>query len=134
MSKASEAQAERDEYAAELRESLKNVSTIYTVDKGTPAVAQIELYMVRGNRIVRLTYIAAKAMGDKLSKQGALAYGGWGYSKEFQAVYSLGRALYPDGYRCQGKNCHSNDHSNGKPRDGRSKHGDGGYRFLQAAL
>jgi hypothetical protein len=31
----------------------------------------------------------------------------------YHLVYSLGRALYPEGHRCTGKsNCPSNDHSN----------------------
>jgi len=49
----------------------------------------------------------------------------------FHLVYSLSRALYPDGFACVGDYCPSNDHSNGQPKDLRSHHRDGGYALRQ---
>ena len=42
----------------------------------------------------------------------------------FFLVLALGRALFPNGFDCVGKNCPSNDHFNG---DKRKHHPDGGY-------
>jgi hypothetical protein len=54
---------------------------------------------------------------------------GCGMDMGFHLVYSLSRALYPDGFECIGNQCPSNDHSNGD-RDytpGHVVHHDGGY-------
>ena len=42
----------------------------------------------------------------------------------FWLVMGLGRELFPDGFKCTGKNCPSNDHHNGEYR---KHHPDGSY-------
>lgn len=134
--------AERAEYASELRNLLPEHATIYTTaeyasSRATTAHVSLHAALIREDGtpyIHRLTYAAAKAMGETLSDRNGIRYGGWGYSKEFQAVYSLSRALFPDGYTCTGPNCKSNDHFNGSPRDGVMHHNDGGYYYSQSSL
>lgn len=134
--------AEQSEYAAELRDLLPAHATIYTTEdyaSSRATTAHISLYAALTRTdgtpyIHRLTYAAAKATGNKMSNRGGIAYGGYGYSKSFQAVYGLGRALFPDGYTCTGTGCRSNDHTNGSERDGTMRHNDGGYYYVQSAL
>lgn len=146
---------ERDEHRAQLRELLTPGQTIYTSDVAGPRASRalIRLHIAvigeNGRAAIRdITHLAAKAMGDKITwprngGEGGLAYGGWGYSKSFQAVYGLGSALYPDGARCAGNlkskpKCNSNDHFNGDPKGySRAKghvHRDGGYTFRQESI
>jgi hypothetical protein len=68
----------------------------------------------------------------------ALKISGCGMDVGFEAIYDLGRALYPDGFRCSGNNCVSNDHMNGDPKgytqDETHIHSNGGYAFRQRWL
>ncbi len=63
-----------------------------------------------------ITALAAEAMGSRLSSRvtfPAIRVGGCGMDMGFHMVYSLARALYPDGHLCTGaRDCPSNDHSN----------------------
>ena len=70
-----------------------------------------------------ITALAADAMGRKLSGYcdfPAIRVGGTGMDMGYHLVYSLARALYPDGHLCTGTRyddksrpgCPSNDHSN----------------------
>ena len=70
-----------------------------------------------------ITALAAEAMGARLSKScpdAAIRVGGTGMDMGYHLVYSLARALYPDGFMCTGARygdksrpaCPSNDHSN----------------------
>jgi hypothetical protein len=146
---------ERDEHRAKLRELLTPGQVIYTADVSGPnssrALVRLHIAVIgeNGRAAIRdITQSAAKAMGEKITwprngGEGGIAFGGWGYSKEFQAVYALGRALYPDGVRCAGDlkskpKCRSNDHVNGDPKGySRAKghvHADSGYTYWQQAI
>lgn len=145
MSKMTKAQqAKYYEARGEMREDLYWVSTIYTTAEyasKNATTAHVKLYVPRnsgyGLYIQQITFRAAEAMGDKLSDRGGIKFGGYGYNKEFMAVYNLGRSLYPDGYYCTGNgDCHSNDHTNEWQRERSTDwhHSDGGYRFMQSSL
>ena len=154
MSKMTKAQREdQREAAAELRELLTPGQTIRTADYAVRNTSYVRMYVIdkarhNGKAYIRdITELAARAMGDKVvypsTGRGGLRYGGWGYSRQYMAVYSLGHALYPDGIRCAGDlkskpRCASNDHTNGDPKGySRAKghvHSDGGYAFTQASL
>jgi hypothetical protein len=60
-----------------------------------------------------LTWLAARAMGEKFDRYGGITRGGCGMDMGFDLVYSLSRRLYPDGFGCIGERCPSNDHCNG---------------------
>ena len=141
---------ERDECRTHLREMLTPGQAIYTADvsTGSGPRALVRLYVVHCGELRDITSLAARAMGESITwprngDKGGIAFGGYGYSKEFQAVYSLGRSLYPDGVRCAGDlksmpRCRSNDHSNGDPKGySRAKghvHRDGGYTYSQESI
>lgn len=128
--------ATRQTAGADLRQELKGHDTITTVTEWRGYTAYVRLLIVKRNSIIDITHRAGAAMNRQtihgVDKPYGLKYGGGGYSKPFQAVYDLGRALYPNGHRHTAKGCHSNDHFNGW--DGKSKHRDGGYKFKQSEL
>lgn len=132
----------RAEYAEELRSTLRPHQMIYTTGERTnPRSPNVHVRMFTAEQnedkspyIRDITLLAARATGNALSDLRGIVYGGYGYSKEFQAVYGLGRALFPKGYQCTGDGCRSNDHTNGTPRDGKTHHRDGGYYFTQSSL
>jgi len=81
--------------------------------------------------IWNITRLVAKATGLRYNdKKEDLVVGGCGMDMGFAVVYDLGRAMFPDGVPCAGRDCHSNDHANGDRDYTTSKiHKDGGYAF-----
>jgi hypothetical protein len=73
--------------------------------------------------------LVAVALGERVADRGRIVVGGCGMDMGFEIAYRLGHALYPDGFRCTGKHCPSNDHANGQPCDVKPRpvHIDGGY-------
>ncbi len=151
LTKKAQAEQERQEAIDKLRGWIKPGATIYT---GLNHVSRsgmyraIGLHIVHDGGILEVSWLAARAMNDKIDQRhGGIAAGGCGMDMGFDLVYNLGRTLYRDGFRCAGKKCPSSDHSNPRDRgvynhetheydgyvgpmvrDGRSMHrGDGGY-------
>lgn len=98
--------------------------------------------------IADLSWSVAVLTGQRISDRGGVVVGGAGMDMGFHLIYSLGRALYPEGVPCTGSNgwtksgrrsklnaCRSNDHVNGDRvyRKGKT-HSDSGYAFQQAWL
>lgn len=130
LTKAQAAAAEREEFAAKLRAIIKPGDAVYTVQerrgRGTTRYVSLLLPRIADDGkpyIQNITYWAGKAMGSPLN-DGQLSFGGWGYSATFQAVYNLGRALWPDG---DGKYTR---HRNGDA----GPETDGGYMLSQSGL
>jgi hypothetical protein len=128
---------EQIEAQKELRKILRGVSEIRTMAEWTGSTAYVRLFIIRNNQILDITHKAGVAMGEKtahaVNKPYGLKYGGYGYGKEFTAVYDLGRTLYPKGYKHTTKECHSNDHVNHGDGDNLF-HRDGGYKFNQRTI
>lgn len=73
----------------------------------------ISVHIVRNGVILDITRDVSRVLGYKVSdRTGGLVVGGAGMDMGFHVVYSLSRALYPDGAPCIGQACPSNDHSN----------------------
>jgi len=107
----------------------------------------IDLYVIRDNVPLRISWSAALATGYKYNqKHEGMQMDGCGMDMGFAAVYALSRALWPKGFGCIGEGCGSNDHSNGdrnytpnrnegitSDKDGNQRevnthwHSDGGY-------
>lgn len=128
-------EAQRDEIKAELRKTLQGQHEILTLAEWRGSTAFVRLFIVKNNQLIDLTHNAAMAMGEKSAHMPSQPYGlkrgGYGYGKEFDVVYGLGRTLYPKGFKHLTKNCHANDHFNG---DDTNHHKDGGYRFKQRSI
>lgn len=82
-----------------------------------------------------LTPFMGDLLGESWGDRGIKRVG-CGQDMAFDAVYTLGRILFPDGFECVGARCRSNDHSNGMPRilfpnvpRADQHHTDGGYAF-----
>lgn len=127
---------ERQQIQSELRKTLQGQHEILTLAEWRGSTAFVRLFIIKNNQLIDLTFNVAMAMGEKAahlpSQPYGLKRGGYGYGKEFDVVYGLGRTLYPNGYKHTTRECHSNDHFNGW--DGASRHRDGGYRFKQRSI
>lgn len=111
-------QSERDAAIAELRETLKPGTTVYTVLRHVSRSSMsrdIDVYVMEDNHPRRITWTVAKAADLTYSRKAeAIKIGGCGMDMGFAIVYDLSRALYDRGhsFECIGKDCPSNDHSN----------------------
>ena len=101
--KAQVAERERQEFCAKLREFIKPGDTLYTTQrtKRTYGTRYVRLSVARiaddGRPYIQdITYWAARAIVSRQEDYG-MPFGGCGYSATFQAVYDLGRSLWPNG-------------------------------------
>lgn len=107
----------------------------------------IGVYLVRDGELFDISRRVAWAIGAGFDeKRWGVRMGGAGMDMTFSVVYSLGRALWPDGFPCTGSTgytptgrktkanrCRSNDHVNGDRVYRRGKiHSDGGYALGNA--
>lgn len=118
---------------SELRARLPSGSTVHCVLTHVSASGMsrsIKALMPTDDGIADLSWSVARAVGMPFDdRHGGVKVGGCGMDMGFHLVYSLSRALYPDGHACDGKGrCHSNDHTNGdREYLPTTHHADGGY-------
>ena len=132
--------AEVEEARTNLLEILKPGDTVYTVLRNVSRsgmTRHIDLYVIRDDSPRWISYWTAKVTGSRMSdKWDAVEVGGAGMDMGFALVYSLSRALFPDGFACVSDpksdrapyDCPSNDHSN---RAHNAHHSNGGYALKQ---
>ncbi len=122
MSKKSDAEQERTKAVAQMREWLKPGDTAYTIVEHVSRsgmsreIRTVLLKPAEGNgHIVDLhpNYFIAKVLGCRQGKHDGCIVGGCGMDMGFHLIYNLSFSLYPEGFGCVGKDCPSNDHSNG---------------------
>ena len=132
--------AERAEAIAKLREYLHPGDTVRTILRHVSASGMsrsISLIITVEGEPVDISYLAARAMGDKLDpRRGGIKIGGCGMDMGFALVYGLSRTLFRDGFTCAGERCRANDHANPPypERDGAMQHSDPGYALSHAWL
>ena len=99
MSKATK--RERAEAITDLRAQLKPGDVIFTRLNHVSASGMtrwLDLFVIRDNEPLRLTWSAAAATDHSYcDRRESLKIEGCGMDMGFSAVYSLGRALWPDG-------------------------------------
>lgn len=111
-------QSERAEAIAQLRETLKPGTTVYTILRHVSRSGMsrdIDVYVMEDGEPRRITWSVAKAADLTYSRKAeAIKIGGCGMDMGFAIVYDLSRSLYDRGhtFTCIGKDCPSNDHSN----------------------
>ena len=92
---------ERAEAIANLRERLQPGDVIFTRLNHVSASGMtrwLDLFVIRDNEPLRLTWSAAAATDyTYCDRRESLKIEGCGMDMGFSAVYSLGRALWPDG-------------------------------------
>lgn len=101
----------------------------------------IDVYVIRDNVPLRLSWSVAAAIGARYDKRHeGVGVSGCGMDMGFHIVYNLGAVLFPNGFACTGKTdsgrCQSCDHSNPGPnRDNYTPdnhHSNGGYALRHA--
>jgi len=129
----------RDEARKTLAEHLKPGDSVYTTVRNVSRSGMsrsIDLYLIGKDRQPwRISYLVARATEHSTDNRGAVKISGCGMNMCFELVYALSRVLFRDGFKCAGKTCPSNDHSNGdRNRRPSHKHTDGGYALRQRDL
>lgn len=138
MTKKETAATQKEDARIFLRGLVEPGDQIYLVKthEGTSTVAY-SVYIAGTVGLLEITDKAAIAMGDKLHRSGGIPLSGYGYSKSFHLGYALGRALFPDGFRCIGDRllCNGNEHCNDHaPYSAETWHKDGGYALSVRVL
>jgi hypothetical protein len=139
--KARQATADRQRGQEFLADLLKPGDTVYAnVNHVAPSgmTRWISLYVARGSDIIDISWHAAKLIGRPVNTRNhaGIECGGVGMDMGFELVYSLGRALWPEGVPCTGEHCLSNDHVNhwDGPRGEGVVHSESGYALSKRWL
>ena len=138
---------EKEQAKQELLKLLEPTMTVYTVVKHVSAsgmTRHISCYVVVQDdqthlrKIREINWYIERIAGYKRHKdKEALVVGGCGMDMGFSVVYNLSSALFPKGFKCLGKLCRANDHTNDYKCDrikGKHLHKDGGYALKQEWL
>jgi hypothetical protein len=91
---------------------------------------EIDLQFHDGETYHWLSRSVAVLLGRSMGKFEGIRIGGCGMDMGLALVYELGRALWPEGFRCAGEKCGANDHSNPpfpRRRKGKMTHRNSGY-------
>lgn len=91
----------------------------------------IKLFVIEDGVPMDRSWAAARLLGNSMDeKNGGVKMGGWGMDMGFHLVYSLGHKLFPV-FKCAGKNCPANDHTNDRNFKKSRIHSDAGYSLRQ---
>lgn len=133
--------SDKAEAIARLREWLKPGDTVHTILRHVSQsgmLREIGIVLIdKDGDTKHPNHAVAAALGLRLSKRDGVRISGCVMDMGFGIVYNIGRALWPDGFKCAGKDCQSNDHSNDRTcerRKGKHLHRDGGYALRQRWL
>lgn len=118
------AKAARAEYARQqLRAFISPGTTVYYDVKHVSSSGMsrnISFYVVQDGRIRGIDTLMSDACGISESRSGGLIFGGCGMNMGFFGVYSLGCALYPDGFGTMGEHPETKRKARAKsPRHGK---------------
>jgi len=107
---------ERQEQEAkeQLLKIVKPGDTIYTILKHVSKSGMsrvIDLYVMRDNEPVRISWSASKLLEGYDERHEGCKAGGCGMDMGFHLVYNLSHALFYE-YECLGEHCPSNAHVN----------------------
>lgn len=150
-------QAEKEQALSKLREILRVGDTLHTILRHVSQSGMSRSISVikveKDGSMFNIDYLIARAgLFSFDDRHDGLKVGGAGMDMGFHIVYSLSRAVFPDGFKCTGHDgtkraprCPSNDHSNyyaetrgqGNPEPNYKKgkhHRDGGYAISQRWL
>ncbi len=106
-----------------LRKWLKPGATVHTILKHVSSsgmTRHIECVIPQRNgEILNITYFVAGVTGWRLAHNGGLIVGGCGMDMGFHTVYTLGRYLYPKGFKLpKNKKYGRNGDTSGFDKDG----------------
>lgn len=127
--------AEQEQAIEHLRDILKPGDTVHTILRHVSRSGMSRsiscVVTGRGNEPYEIDWLVRKALDMKFDRvHSGLKIGGCGMDMGYAIVYNLSRVLFQGRFRCIGKGCPSNDHSNApypKRRKNGRQHSDGGY-------
>lgn len=94
---------EKEDAVRWLCDVLSPGDTVYTVLRHVSSsglTRAISLFVARNDEILDISYFAAKALGLPLDRRhGGVRISGCGMDMGFELVHSLGRLLWPQGFR-----------------------------------
>lgn len=119
---------EAKEYLLEL---VKPGDTVYTIVRHVSKSGMsrvIDLFVIRENRPIRISWSANKVLGWTYDRNHeGIRVGGCGMDMCFHVVYSLGRRLFPDGFQLA-------DNQYGRDGDTSGFDNNGGYALIYKNL
>ena len=122
-----------------LRSILKPGDTVYTIlnhVSRSGMCRRISCVIGEGKDVRNITWDVARALGETTKNRAGyvqdvgIEQGGCGMDMGFNLVYNLSSVLFRN-FVCSGKDCPSNDHTNGDRDHKPHKHSDGGYALKQ---
>ena len=93
--------AEIEEAKESLRKLINVGDTVYTIVRHVSASGMsrvIDLYIMKDNQPIRISFTAAKLLEGYDYKHEGCKAGGCGMDMCFHLVYNLGRVLFPNGF------------------------------------
>ena len=122
-------QQEKAEAIAKLREWIKPGDKVYTILRGVSRSGMQReigvILMQEDGCILHPNYLVSLAIGARQGKRDGIIMGGCGVDMGFHLVYSLGRVLFPDGFKVEGR---------GRNGDTSGWDNDGGYALRHVWL
>lgn len=124
-------QTDKQAAIAELKEWIKPGDTLRTVLRHVSSsgmTRHISVFIIKRNKPIMLDYLVTQALDLKrvpMGKGEGVIIHGAGMDMGFEIVYSLGRVLFPKGFKVDGKRTHAR---NG---DTSGFDSDGGYALRQ---
>jgi hypothetical protein len=113
-------QREREEAVRELRELLQPGDTVYTtvLSVSRSGMSRVILpFIIRDNQPQYIYFKVAAATGRRVHpKKDGIVVHGCGMDMGFELVYTLSRALFPDGFKVEGRG--RNGDTSGWDKDG----------------
>lgn len=104
----------------ELKELVKVGDTVYTILRHVSASGmsrRISIIVIKDNEPLMIDYLVSKILDLKRTPRAeGVQISGAGMDMGFEIVYSLGRALFPDGFKVEGRG--RNGDTSGWDKDG----------------
>lgn len=116
---------EKLEAIAHLKTLIKSGDTIYTVLRhvsNSGMSREITLLVAKNDQMINIDYWAAISMCDKIGIHEGIKISGCGMDMGFNIVYNLGRVLFPEEFKVEGR---------GRNGDMSGHDNDGGYALKQ---
>jgi len=122
-------QQEKAEAIAKLREWIRPGDKVYTILRSVSRSGmqrEIGVVLIQEDGcILHPNYLVSLAIGARQGKRDGIIMGGCGVDMGFHLVYSLGRVLFPDGFKVEGR---------GRNGDTSGWDNDGGYALRHVWL